>query len=465
MLENICMECQKQTANFYSFKQRAKRTEKSLIAILAPETNYSEFIVQESLIDCDNDVVEQAQVQLLDDEVDELENSSQEMFETTDEQQNVQIYDINVSDDVVNNSHSDIIIENMPSHVTVSGEINNNVQRMNNPKKNVPIMENRSNESILQPISSSILPNVKPKQKARINRNSLDSIIKYLPSYPCRICWSLFGSKDKLNGHNAKSHPGPQQIDKSYTDYEFLGEDKIIELKSENLYSCGECEIQYPTIDELKYHITSHANTFKCPFKSCGGQYKHLARLCIHFRNKHINTEHLLCMHCNEEFQTYEELRMHIKNDCAEKKFECYECGWFNQITFAFFRSLFVFNCRLYFPGKKFYSEKALVAHMKWTKSKEFKCKTCGKGFKQKGDAFLIVKTFTIFFAVNYFRNFRISQNSYAKSHVSPRNKFNMKFPLCNAKQFRFVRNERPFKCTICTKSYKTSRFEIIALN
>lgn len=353
MLDKICTDCQKQTANFYSFKQRAKRTEQSLIAILAPETNYSKFIVQESLKDCDNAVVEQAQEQLLHDEVDELEHSWQEMDETTDEQQNVQIYDINVSDDVANNSHSDIIIENVPSHVTVIDEINNNVQRINNPKSNVPIMENRSNESILQPISSSIPPNMKPKQKARINRNSMDLIIKYLPSYPCRICWLLFGSKDKLNEHNAKSHPGPQQIDKSYTDYEFLGEDKIIELKSENLYSCGECKIQYPTIDELKYHITSHANTFKCPLKNCGCQYKHLARLCIHFRNKHINTEHLLCMHCNEAFQTYEELKMHIKNDCAEKRFECYECGWFNQNYICFLQIIICFQLSIIFHRQK----------------------------------------------------------------------------------------------------------------
>lgn len=166
--------------------------------------------------------------------------------------------------------------------------------------------------------------------------DSMSMIIDYLDFFPCHDCYLLFISKDKLNEHNATSHPEKnikespeisEEIDESCTDYQFLDDDKSTEYKEGEVYSCGECNQSYQTVTELKYHVILHANKFECPIEECGCQYDQMTRLSIHVLNKHINTKNMQCLHCNQQFTTYDDLQNHLKHFCKEKKFKCYECG------------------------------------------------------------------------------------------------------------------------------------------
>lgn len=177
--------------------------------------------------------------------------------------------------------------------------------------------------------------------------DSMSLIINYLDFFPCHDCCMLFISKDKLNEHNSDSHPEKnikelpgisEKIDESCTDYQFLDEDKSIEYKEGEVYSCGECSQSYQTINELKYHVILHASKFECPIEECGCQYDQMSRLSIHVLNKHINTKNLQCLHCSQAFSTYDDLQNHLKHFCKEKKFKCYECGGFSTFKILIFK-------------------------------------------------------------------------------------------------------------------------------
>lgn len=166
--------------------------------------------------------------------------------------------------------------------------------------------------------------------------DSMSLIINYLDFFPCHDCCLMFLTKDKLNEHNTNAHPErgnkeltglSEKIDDSCTDYQFLDGDMQTEYKEGEVYSCGDCNQSYQTINELKYHVILHANKFECPIQECGCQYDQMSRLGIHVLNKHINTKNLQCLHCSQAFQTYDDLQTHLKHYCKEKKFKCYECG------------------------------------------------------------------------------------------------------------------------------------------
>lgn len=177
-------------------------------------------------------------------------------------------------------------------------------------------------------------------------------IIDYMDFFPCHDCCLLFISKEKLCEHNAKVHTEKvgkdasnlsDKIDDSCTDYQFLDGDMQTEYKEDETYSCGECDLPFQTILELKYHVILHANKFQCPDKDCGCQYDQMSRLSIHVLNKHINTKSLQCLHCSLPFQTYDDLQAHLKDSCKEKKFNCPECSKFSVLLFSIFLSGSIF--------------------------------------------------------------------------------------------------------------------------
>lgn len=170
---------------------------------------------------------------------------------------------------------------------------------------------------------------------------SMSLIINYIDYYPCHECRIIYITSEKLSAHIIDVHESDtnelqpneekkikfKKIDETCTDYQFLDEDKDEDVYKEGPYSCGDCKATYPSATELKYHAILHADTFPCPIFECGCQYEQLSRLSIHVMNKHINTKNLQCLHCNEAFNTYDNLQAHLKNDCREKKFGCHECG------------------------------------------------------------------------------------------------------------------------------------------
>lgn len=122
------------------------------------------------------------------------------------------------------------------------------------------------------------------------------------------------------------------KIDDSCTDYQFLEDDRDDNEYKDGAYSCGDCDLSFPTVNELKYHVILHANKFQCPIFECGCQYNQLSRLSIHVINKHINAKLRQCLHSGKPFDSFDELQQHLKIECREKKFQCNHCGATNAL-------------------------------------------------------------------------------------------------------------------------------------
>lgn len=164
---------------------------------------------------------------------------------------------------------------------------------------------------------------------------SMSLIINYIEFFPCHDCTLIFVNNEKLQEHLSENHKSNtkkeknvkiKKIDETCTDYQFLEEEKEEEYR-DGPYGCGHCGATYSTATELKYHVILHADKFSCPIFECGCEYDQLSRLSIHVLNKHINMTNLQCLHCNDSFNTYDDLQSHLRNDCREKKFACNECG------------------------------------------------------------------------------------------------------------------------------------------
>lgn len=170
--------------------------------------------------------------------------------------------------------------------------------------------------------------------------SSMSLIINYIDFYPCHECRMIFISGEKMAAHmndchqieekqttEKKANSSLDKIDDSCTDYQFLEDDRDDNEYKDGAYSCGDCKLAFPSANELKYHVILHANKFQCPIFECGCQYNQLSRLSIHVINKHINAKLRKCLHCGKPFDTFDDLQLHLKIDCREKKFECHHCG------------------------------------------------------------------------------------------------------------------------------------------
>lgn len=349
----ICTDCQRQVVAFYTFKQKSERVEKLFLSIFSPETNAENVVIEDTenvvIEDTENDIQTTSKMV---NSMDEHANSMNEMVEVDvfEMEDDVETFSKDEEIEIEQDTNNDKIIE--------TSEINANIK-----DQNVLIVEENANVLSMQsnPESSNIKCSSQTENHTRKNSNfkltlkeyfanaelnnsdidepdgnateltdhshhTMRLIIKNYDFFPCHNCRLLYVSKDKLNEHNSRAHPKltPEQMDESCTDYAFLDNFKV-----EKVYACGECKKPFSTANGLKIHVLSHAGRFECPFENCANQYKQLARLNIHVFKKHINTKHQTCFHCNQTFDTYDDLQKHIRDSCKAKIFGCSECGKF----------------------------------------------------------------------------------------------------------------------------------------
>lgn len=355
----ICIDCQKQIVGFYIFKQKTKRMEKSLISIFSPETNATDDGMADNtrpVFDSVNLMDEHSQSDLVDLDVIAVESD----IEASAKEKEVEMHDLQEETqtntdifDIVEGGEEDQLVESTQSlnHNAISSKPKPSQKDTKCPQQ-PETCEKATAKITLKDYFGNVVMNNDDEfdenviESPDFSHNTMALIIKYFDFFSCHNCCLLFNSKDSLNEHHISSHPGisPEQFNNSDIDYQFSDV-----FQKVRVYSCGECKIinlcskSFVTAKELKSHVLSHSSIFKCPFKNCDSQYKQFGRLNKHVFNRHININHLNCLHCNQSFKTYDEIQTHIRNSC-----------------------------------------KALNYHLKTISGDKFKCNTCQKEFKHK---------------------------------------------------------------------------------
>lgn len=284
------------------FKQKTKRSEHTLLSVLGKNDQASMIISNDPQKIIDIEVSEENSVN-----VSKIQYQKKKIDQPTNHMENHKVKQL---------------AEPIVTQSTFKSNDICNVKLVRSAKQN-PQLERKSTSSNTHLYENSF------QQSFEMGRKLLDFIAKYIHFPTCNSCCLLFVSEEKLNEHNSCSHSKITtiQFDESYTDYQILNEDIQSQTKSAEYYSCGECKIYKKNIGEIKYHVMSHAEKFDCPIENCGCQYSDFKHFCIHLFKKHINTKYLQCIHCNNSFQSYEDLQRHIKNYCTERRYECHECG------------------------------------------------------------------------------------------------------------------------------------------
>ncbi|GAB0089796.1 zinc finger protein 382-like [Sergentomyia squamirostris] len=193
------------------------------------------------------------------------------------------------------------------------------------------------------------------------HHESTNLVVTYCDFFTCHSCRIVFLTESDLRKH-------VEDFPEHLTSF---SENQEKETFGNSEYSCGICSQTLQEMDELKMHVFQHSEKFICPIRECGWEYETFARLSFHMRKKHVTMQEYKCEYCPAIFETYANLRIHIRFKCLERKFKCSHCD------------------------KSFFSKKAMQFHLKCANDKNFICEVCGKGFGYRGDLTIHMRTHT----------------------------------------------------------------------
>lgn len=179
------------------------------------------------------------------------------------------------------------------------------------------------------------------------SHESLDIVMSSIEYFRCRQCRMVFASKEYYDLHVTK-HKSILNMTNDCVDYQFLDDNDIDDNDDEAdgndndadngnnqiEHKCGVCDEIFLGINAVKVHIINHMTEFLCPFTDCGSQYTGMAYLTTHITNKHLNVNGFQCKHCMDNFNLFDDLQMHMKNYCPERKFACNHCGKIMNVLF-----------------------------------------------------------------------------------------------------------------------------------
>lgn len=267
-------------------------------------------------------------------------------------------------------------------------------------------------ENVIPPMRSKIGRNTcdecnlkfKDQKMLISHRNShelFETISQYYCFPACHTCNSLYIDESSLNIHLNK-----HDANKDVTQPILVPSGAIIiqgkrvaisqntqEVPSKEFsWRCGHCTRKFSKEPACRLHLLMvHASIFTCPMdKREFSGFKAVSLFCHHLRNKHpeIFPDMMFpCTFCNLEFTSIYDKLFHMKS-CSEKKFECDHCH------------------------KKFFKKGDLVSHLKFISGELFfQCKMCKKKCETLSDL-------------------KIHERTHTK--------------------------EKPFPCAICNKSFRT---------
>lgn len=156
-------------------------------------------------------------------------------------------------------------------------------------------------------------------------------------------------------------------------------------------YSCSKCDTSFATKRSLNAHRTTHIEgSFKCDH--CEKIFSSRAKKHYHEKMKHLGARNISnCPYCNQPFRSYYQRNQHlIKVHNSEAQYKCNVCS-----KSYILKSLLMYhikkshlmerNCQCTECGYRFFSKKALKAHMvKHTGERIYACEVCHKSYARK---------------------------------------------------------------------------------
>lgn len=201
--------------------------------------------------------------------------------------------------------------------------------------------------------------------------------------YKCKICQKTFKQQDNLNVH-VRCHKSERlfkctECPKAFKDQSFLFRHQRCHSRTLP-FKCTLCEKPFRAMIHLQKHMRSHqtAKPFKC--ETCGKRFKQAEILAAH-EKIHIgnNTdESLRCSICDKRFTNSCYLNRHLSTHTTEKPYKCSICDL--EFKLPEYCKYFLIKFLLHGFNEILVS---VTRHLKTHNQAIFKCKECGKHFKE----------------------------------------------------------------------------------
>ncbi|XP_017274629.1 telomere zinc finger-associated protein [Kryptolebias marmoratus] len=290
-----------------------------------------------------------------------------------------------------------------------------------------------------------------PKAPSKTNR-STDAAEKESnkDSVQCPICHKSFKSKYYLKVHNRR-HTGERPFGCLKCGKRYFRKENLFFHQGQDCtrvltYTCPTCSSNFDTKEELRVHVVTHTGEMPHKCSTCSEQFMYKKNLTMHMMKVHGHPKPHTCPQCPKTFLTRTELRVHeAAKHRGEKPFVCEECG------------------------HRASSRNGLQMHIKAIHRNErpFVCNICGHAFSQKNNLNLHLRVhsgerpYQCHLCGKTFRT-QASLDKHHRTHTGERpyscdvceQRFTEKGALLRHKASKHQEG-RPHCCQICNKTFK----------
>ncbi|XP_070200631.1 zinc finger protein 708-like [Littorina saxatilis] len=177
--------------------------------------------------------------------------------------------------------------------------------------------------------------------------------------HQCTDCGKCFKVKAALNQHWCRPRECP--LCKTLLNCPSTYQTHMMRKHSKDRHQCSHCERDFGTRQELKVHIRTHTKEkpYTCEF--CGQSFAVLTYLNYHRNGLHLNTRPYKCPICQKGFNSYSSMWQHKRRHLGDRRYPCTQCD------------------------KKFYNSDSLRRHaLTHTEIRAYVCFVCEKTYRSR---------------------------------------------------------------------------------